>query len=126
MASPQEEVSSAPVIRFKRRKIAHPKRVYAEDDAPTTFEAQALDAGTRSDNAPTPPTETRDEEDSVPNLKDIIRNRKRPRDRLKDVARKAEAPKTELVLIETPREGHYTRRFVAQTGQVVDRDDEQM
>jgi hypothetical protein len=125
MSSVQEE-SSAPAIRFKRRKIAHPKRASTEDDAPTTCVSQEPDAGIRPDNAPTPLIEPRDEEDSVPNLREIIRNRKRPRDRLKDVARKAEAPRTELVPDEAPREGHYTSRFVAQTGQVVDRDDTQM
>ncbi|KAH3953948.1 hypothetical protein HBI56_025400 [Parastagonospora nodorum] len=117
---------TTPAVRFKRRKIAHPKRVYAEDDALTTSESQAPDAGTRTDNAPTPPAEPQDQDNSVPNLRDIIRNRKRPRDRLRDVLRKADTPRTELVPIEAPREGLYTSRFVAQTGQVVDRDDKQM
>jgi hypothetical protein len=123
MDTTQDE-GSVPAIRFKRRKIAHPKRVYAEEDVPTTTESQAPDAGTRSDKPLSPPIQ--DEDDPVPNLKDIIRNRKRPRDRLKDVARKAEAPRTEIVSVEGPREGLYTSRFVAQTGQVVDKDDSQM
>jgi hypothetical protein len=123
MTTPQDE-GSAPAIRFKRRKTAQPKRIYAEEDVPTTTESQAPGAGTRSDKALSPPTQ--DEDRSVPNLKDIIRNRRRPRDRLKDVARKADAPRTELVPVEAPREGLYTSRFVAQTGQVVDKDDTQM
>lgn len=121
-----EDDGTVPVIRFKRRKIAHPKRVHAEDDAAITSESQAPDAGTWADNATTPPAEPQDEDDSVPNLRDIIRNRKRPRDRLRDVARKAEAPRAELVPVEAPREGLCTSRFVAQTGQVVDKDDKQM
>jgi hypothetical protein len=123
MSTAQDE-GSAPAIRFKRRKTAHPKRVYAEEDVSTTTESQAPDAGIRAAKAPSPPLQ--DNEDSVPNLKDIIRNRKRPRDRLKDVARKAEVPRTELVPVEAPREGLYISRFVAQTGQVVDKDDSQM
>lgn len=123
MATTQDE-GSVPAIRFKRRKVAHPKRVYAEEDVPVASECQAPDADARSDNAPPPPI--RDEEDAVPNLRDIIRNRKRPRDRLKDVARQAEAPRTELAPVEATREGLYTSRFIAQTGQFVDKDDKQM
>ena len=118
--------SAVPPIRFKRRKILHSKRIYAQDDAPVTSESQAPDAGTRGDDAPTPPTEPQDEDDSVPNLRDIIRNRKRPHHRLRDAARKAETLRTELLPVEAPREGLYKSRFVAQTGQVMDRDDEQM
>jgi hypothetical protein len=118
---------AAPAIRFKRRKIAHPKRVYAEEEMnPTTSESQAPGAVMQSSEVPTLPAGPRDEDDTVPNLKDIIRNRRRPRDRPKEVARQAEAPKADLVTLEAPREGHFTGRFIAQTGQVVDTDDKQM
>ncbi|KAL5121020.1 hypothetical protein ACEQ8H_001208 [Pleosporales sp. CAS-2024a] len=115
-----------PAVRFKRRNIAHPKRVSTEEETPNTMETQVLDAATPSDIAPIVSTQAGEQQDSVPNLKEIIRNRKRPRDRQKDVARKAEMPSTGIVSNDTPREGHYTGRFVAQTGQVVGRDDKQM
>ena len=118
--------SSEPVVRFKRRKTAHSKRVYTEEEVPTAAGSQAPDARNLSTDAPLAITASQTEEDLVPNLKDILRNRKRPRDRQKDAARKTETPRTELAQVETPREGHYTSRFVAQTGQVVDTDDKQM
>ncbi|KAI4947281.1 hypothetical protein J4E91_006631 [Alternaria rosae] len=124
MSTAQED-EAVPAIRFKRRKIAHPKRVYTEDDAPTVSASNAPVAATPKD-APVSPTEANDEEESVPNLKEILRNRKRPRDRLKETTRKAEPPRTELVQVEASRPDQYTSRFVAQTGQVVDRDDKQM
>ena len=83
------------------------------------------DAATLDDAQP-PPKETNDEEESVPNLKEILRNRKRPRDRLKETVRKVEPSRTDSVQVEAPRPDQYTSRFVAQTGQVVDRDDRQM
>jgi hypothetical protein len=125
MATVPDE-GAAPAIRFKRRKIAHPKRVYADEETPTSSESQAPGAAMQSSEVPALPTGPRDEDDTVPNLKDIIRNRRRPRDRPKEVARKTEAPKADLVTVEAPREGHFTGRFVAQTGQVVDKDDKQM
>jgi hypothetical protein len=121
--APQDE--AAPAIRFKRRKTAHPKRVYTEDDAPAVSASRSPVAATLSD-APYSATEANDEEESAPNLKEILRNRKRPRDRLKETTRKAEPPRTDLVQAEAPRPDQYTSRFVAQTGQVVDRDDKQM
>ena len=120
-----QDSDPAPAIRFKRRKIAHPKRVYTEEDVPTVSDSRTPDATTPVDAA-SPLKDLAEDDDSVPNLKEIIRARKRPRDRLKDVARKAEPPKIELVQVEAPREGLYTSRFVAQTGQVVDRDDKVM
>jgi hypothetical protein len=127
MATMQDD-GSAPAIRFKRRKTAHSKRVYADDDVHTTSESQGPGAATQSRAVLTPPTASRDgdEDDTIPNLRDIIRNRKRPRDRPKDVARNTEAPKAEIDPMEVPREGLFTGRFVAQTGQVVDKDDKQM
>jgi hypothetical protein len=122
MATLQDE-GAAP-IRFKRRKVAHSKRIHTNKDQPTISDNHPRVADSSID-APSPPEQLTDE-DSVPNLRDIIRNRKRPRDRLRDTARNVEAPRTELVVVDTPQEGHYTTRFVAQTGQVVDRDDKQM
>jgi hypothetical protein len=124
MSSIQQD-EATPAIRFKRRKIAHPKRVYAEDDAPTVSASHSPVAATVND-APPLPKEAEEEEESVPNLKEILRNRKRPRDRLKETTRKVEPPRTELVQVDASRPDQYTNRFVAQTGQVVDRDDKQM
>jgi hypothetical protein len=113
-----QDHDTVPAIRFKRRKVAHVKRVHAEEDAPTISESPTPDDA---------PVDTQEEGDSATNLREILRARKRPRDRPKDVARKAEAPETELVPVEeAPRQGLFTSRFVAQTGQVVDRDDKQM
>jgi hypothetical protein len=124
MATVQEE-NSAPSIRFKRRKTTHPKRVQLEDDAPVISTSQTPDAATPND-AHSLPNGINDEEESVPNLKEILRNRKRPRDRLKETARKPEVTRTELAQVDAPRPDQYTSRFVAQTGQVVERDDKQM
>ncbi|KAF1848436.1 uncharacterized protein K460DRAFT_375300 [Cucurbitaria berberidis CBS 394.84] len=124
MAAVQED-DPPPSIRFKRRKIAHPKRVNLDDDVPTISTPQTPGAATPSD-ARSPPQEAHAEEDSVPNLREILRNRKRPRDRLRESARKAEPPRTEVAQVNAPRPDQYTSRFVAQTGQVVERDDKQM
>jgi hypothetical protein len=118
MASLQEE-GPAPTVHFKRRKTTHPKRVYIEEGPPTASD-------TRPNDATSPPPESREEDNAVPNLKDILRNRKRPRNRPKDTARKTEAPRSDMAAVDTPRDTQYTGRFVAQTGQVVDRDDKQM
>jgi hypothetical protein len=124
MSTVQDD-SSAPPVRFKRRKVAHSKRVHVNEDLPTASIAHASGAGPRI-NSPSPLQESLFEDDSIPNLKDIIRNRKRPRDRVKNTMRNVEAPQTELAPLDTPQEGRYISRFVAQTGQVVDRDDKQM
>lgn len=116
-----EDDSAAPSLRFKRRKTTHTKRARIDDDTATTPGDQAINA-VAPHNAP---EAVQDEEESVPNLKEIIRNRKRPRDRLKDVSRKPE-PQTELVQAEAPRPDQYAGRFAAQTGQVVDASDKQM
>jgi hypothetical protein len=125
MADNHDE-SPEPVVRFKRRKGAHPKRVYTEEEARSVTGTEAQDSRNPSNYAALPTAESRIEDDSVPNLKDILRNRKRPRDRLKDAARKSEPSRTELAPLEAPREGLYQSRFIAQTGQIVDTDDKQM
>jgi hypothetical protein len=118
MASMQE-AGLAPTVHFKRRKTAHAKRVYVEKEPPTASDSHP-------DDAASPPSESREEDNAVPNLKDILRNRKRPRNRPKDTARKTEAPRGDMAAADMPRDTQYTGRFVAQTGQVVDRDDKQM
>jgi hypothetical protein len=124
VASMQDE-RSAPTIRFKRRKTTHAKRIQVDEDGAVSASSNAPAAATAVD-AHTLLEEVDDEDESVLKLKEILRNRRRPRDRVKEVARKPEPPKTELVPFETPPQHSYTSRFVAQTGQVVDRDDKQM
>lgn len=125
MATVQDD-SSASAVRFKRRKTTHPKRVAVEEDAPTVVTSQSPDTASLL-HAPSHSTEANNDEESVPNLKEILRNRKRPRDRLKEGVRKVEVPRTDMVhMDDAPRPDQYTGRFVAQTGQVVDRDDKQM
>lgn len=113
---------TAPNVSFKRRKTTHTKRARTDEDAPTRSTDTALDAATTSDA----PRAAQNEKESVPNLKEILRNRKRPRDRVKDTARKPEALQTELQQVDAPRTDKYTSRFVGQTGQVVDSSDAQM
>lgn len=121
MSAPQD-LDPIPTARFKKRKLVHPRRIHNEGDVPTVVAAQTSDTETPI-NSVYPP----EEDNSVSNLKEALRARKRPRDRLKDVARRAEAPKVEAALVEeAPQQGHYSSRFVAQTGQVVDREDNQM
>ncbi|KZM25298.1 uncharacterized protein EKO05_0000607 [Ascochyta rabiei] len=117
-----DDGNAAPSFRFKRRKTTHTKRARTDDEVTVSLDTQSPDAVT----PPIAPEAAQDEDESVPNLKEIIRNRKRPRDRLKDVARRTEAPQTQLVQSEAPRPGQYTSRFIAQTGQVVDSSDKQM
>jgi hypothetical protein len=125
MASVEDD-STVPTFRFKRRKVNHPKRVRIDDDeAPPTLAAQSSHTAAAS-NARLPTNEAKEEDDSTLNLREILRNRKRPRDRLRDVARKTEAPRTELVEADAPGSDRYTSRFVAQTGHVVENDDKQM
>lgn len=120
-----EEGNPAPAIRFKRRKVTHPKRVKVDDDGPAIPTSQPPNAATPED-AHSPPKEAHVEQDDVPNLKEIRRNLTRPRYRQGEPARKAEPSGTELVQVDAPSADAYRGRFVAQTGQVVERDDKQM
>lgn len=124
MSAPQDE-SAVPEVRFKRRKIAHKKRAPTQDEAVTALVSKSPEAES-IDNAPTLLNHDEDDAESVANLQKIIRNRRRPRDRFKESARKPEPRSTEIVPVEVPRADQYTSRFVAQTGQIVDRDDKQM
>ncbi|KAK7179493.1 hypothetical protein DPSP01_002602 [Paraphaeosphaeria sporulosa] len=115
-----------PAIKFKRRKTTHTKRARVETDDVTTL------AVPRSPDAvPTVTVSPALEEDGTSlALKEILRNRKRPRDRLREAAARAELTKTQTVVLreqdaDAPRHG-YTSRFVPQTGQVIDTDDQQI
>jgi hypothetical protein len=113
-----------PAIKFKRRKTTHTKRTRLETEAePTVAASQSPDAV--AEDATTPALEG---DGTSLALKEILRNRKRPRDRLREAAARAELTKTQAIVLhdhDAPKQG-YTSRFVPQTGQVVDRDDEQM
>lgn len=121
-----DDHDTEPAIKFKRRKTTHTKRARLETDDETTLAAPpSPDAVPR--NAPTPAL---GEDGTSLTLKEILRSRKRPRDRLREAAARAELTKTQAVVLrehdaDAPRQG-YTSRFVPQTGQVVDRDDQQM
>ncbi|KAI8938928.1 hypothetical protein NX059_004783 [Plenodomus lindquistii] len=116
-----------PRVHFKRRKATHEKRTYGDNEVATAAAPPSPKVTTTSD-APAPaPSHAADDEAPMANLKDILRNRKRPRDRLREAARKAEPrPLAELAQVDAPRPDQYTSRFVAQTGQVVDDDDRHM
>ncbi|KAL1643810.1 hypothetical protein SLS61_009126 [Didymella pomorum] len=116
-----EGESAAPSFHFKRRKTTQTKRARIDEDTTTKPSSQPLDIATPHDA----PEAVQDEEESVPNLKEIIRNRKKPKDRLRDVPRKLEQ-EADLVQNEGPRSDQYAGRFAAQTGQVVDASDKQM
>lgn len=124
MTTPEDRGAATNNLRFKRRKTTHTKRARINDEGPATNNNEALDA-TSVQNAPEP---VQDEEDSVPNLKEILRNRKRPRDRPKDATRRPEVSHMdpEHGQVDAPKQDRYTSRFVAQTGQVVDSSDAQM
>jgi hypothetical protein len=147
---------ATPAFRFKRRKIAHPRKTPTNIDDALEAADSPLPAASLSPittdtiDAPVPGVPSisgnkEGEESSTPNLRDIIRQRKRPQDRLREAARRAEERKAELakgalVHIGAPhahvKDGHegeaesavsrYSNRFVAQTGQVVDQEDEGM
>lgn len=122
MMTTNEDDNAVPSVRFKRRKTTHTKRPRVEDDTTPVPPTQSPDAATPIDA----PEAAQKEEESAPNLKEILRNRKRPRDRLKHVSRKPEVAHNELVQAEAPRADKYSSRFIAQTGQVVDSGDAQM
>jgi hypothetical protein len=117
---------TAPAFRFKRRKLAHPRRSVFDD----TAEPAPVSTAATSADAPAalsmPQISAEEPGDGVPNLKEIIRNRKRPQHRMREVARKAEQRPDALVPVDAPKPDLYRGKFVAQTGQVVDQDDKQM
>lgn len=116
-----EDDTVAPNFRFKRRKTTHTKRARTEAHVATAPSNVSLGASAPHDA----PEAVQDEEESVVNLREIIRSRKRHKDRLKDVSRKPE-PQTELAQVEALSSDQYAGRFAAQTGQAVDTSDKQM
>ncbi|PVI02195.1 hypothetical protein DM02DRAFT_653822 [Periconia macrospinosa] len=127
--------TSEQTLRFKRRKTTHARRVVHQNDTPipppSTSDAPPNTAADPFDRTITPPRgalqDVEDDGEGAPNLKEILRNRKRPRDRLKEVARKMDMTRSQaLVPVEAPKQDVYGNRFVAQTGQIVDVDDQQM
>lgn len=119
-----EDHTAEPAVRFKRRKTTHTKRAPLEiEDEPTAAAPQSTDAELNETNKPAP-----EEDETSLTLKEILRNRKKPRDRLREAAARAEITKAQALVLreqDAPKQG-YTNRFVPQTGQVVDRDDQQM
>ena len=114
--------------RFKRRKTTHTKRVRADDSSAIAPSENTSDAPAATSDAPQP---AQHEEEDAPNLKDILRSRKRVRDfRGREVGPRRETGASEaakadgdaLGLLGSDREG----RFVRQTGQVVDTGDREM
>ncbi|KAF2743825.1 hypothetical protein M011DRAFT_480362 [Sporormia fimetaria CBS 119925] len=103
--------SSGPTVRFKRRKLAHPRRVPTSENA-------------HSPNA-TSELPIEQEDDPVVDIKSIVRQRRRRNPQIPDIPREQQAMAVELHKPEEP-EASYSSRFVAQTGQIIDRDDAQM
>lgn len=134
-----KEDDAAPAFRFKRRKTTHVRKIQLSSN---NVPAQSLNTPVAVDSqtsALTPTIHTypddlqtyvEGDDDATPNLKEILRQRKRPQDRTREVARKAAERKiavTSIQQYDEPAPGDkYSGRFVAQTGQVVDKDDEQM
>jgi hypothetical protein len=120
------DTTTDPAFRFKRRKVAHAKRAPLQHEPTTPVLESPQDVS--SPIHATPPLQTPGEDDeSTLNLREILRNRKRPRDRVREAARKSETNQTrELVIVDAPKQDSYASRFIAQTGQVVDKDDQQM
>ncbi|KAH7115321.1 hypothetical protein B0J11DRAFT_561860 [Dendryphion nanum] len=131
MADIAENDETAPTFRFKRRKIAYPRARLESDASPAPVPAEAslqVPSPLITDTASTTSPHDDTEED-VPNLKDILKNRKKPRHRFQEtILRKPEVKSDALVHVgEAPLAQHkYSDRFVAQTGQVVGTDDRQM
>ncbi|KAL1595267.1 hypothetical protein SLS60_009957 [Paraconiothyrium brasiliense] len=113
-----------PTVKFKRRKTTHTKRPRLDtEDEPTAAALKSPDAVPDDTSIP-----ALEEDETSVSLKEILRNRKRPRDRLREVAARAELTKAQALVLreqDAPKQG-YTNRFVPQTGQVVDRDDQQI
>lgn len=116
-----------PTLRFKRRKVSHAKRAPLDEGIISSAHLapdHATGNGTLIADAP---LSTPIEEDTTSNLRKALRNRVRPRDRIREGARKPELSQAQaLVAADAPRQDLYGSRFVAQTGQVVDKDDKQM
>lgn len=120
-----DDNNSEPTFRFKRRKIGHPRRAQLDNDSPGASTPESPTTSTPVDAGSV--RATHEDDEVAPNLKEILRNRRRPRDRLREAARKVEITKSQaLVQVDAPKQDVYSNRFVAQTGQVIDQDDKQM
>jgi hypothetical protein len=122
------DTPAEPALRFKRRKIAHAKRAPL-NQVTASLERSAPEDATANEtaNGDAPLFAPIEDEDATPNLREVLRNRIRPRDRIHKAARKPEPAHTHaLVVADVPKQDLYGSRFVAQTGQVVDKDDKQM
>jgi hypothetical protein len=120
-----DDTAIEPAVKFKRRKTTHAKRPRVGVDSQDAVAAP---------QSPSTITDARDEalvlsdDDTSLTVKEILRNRKRPRDRLREAAARAEVTKAQALVRreqDAPKQG-YEQRFVPQTGQVVDREDQQM
>ena len=120
-----DDTAIEPAVKFKRRKTTHAKRPRVGVDSQDAVAAP---------QSPSTITDARDEalvlsdDYTSLTLKEILRNRKRPRDRLREAAARAEVTKAQALVRreqDAPKQG-YEQRFVPQTGQVVDREDQQM
>jgi hypothetical protein len=126
MSTLQDE-DPAPSIRFKRRKVTHQKRNQLSEPSSPDREPASTITGLEQDVELAQQRQSQDDADeSVPNLKVIMRNRARPRHRLQQPVQQTEMRSNELVPVEAAAHDQYSSRFVAQTGQIVDRDDRQM
>ncbi|KAF1949271.1 hypothetical protein CC80DRAFT_555479 [Byssothecium circinans] len=95
-------MSTKEALRFKRRKTTLAKRLPSASVSESHDVAEYTDA-----------------------LKDVLRNRKRPRPR--DEGPKAETAGLQApVSADRPKQSAYESRFVAQTGEVIHRNDQQM
>jgi hypothetical protein len=131
-----EDGGNEPAFRFKRRKIVHQRRTRLNEDpdeSSTSIASPAPTASVPADVQGSPVTpelhvNPEDADEIVPNLKEILRARKRPRDRLREATRKVETTKSVALIpaADAPKPDQYSTRFIAQTGQVVDQDDRQM
>lgn len=125
MAAPQDNDSSQ-VVRFKKRKLTHP-RVRADNDhilSPTTVPASNAST-VEPVQAPTVPASDGNE-DGI-DFQAILKARKRLQGRRKEAARNADLKRsTAVVPVEAPNTDQYGGRFVNQTGQVLDKEDKEL
>ena len=121
-----DDTAIDPAVKFKRRKTTHAKRVRYEVDS---HDAVAAPQSPRTIAVAGDEAQVLSDDDTSLTLKEILRNRKRPRDRLREAAARAEVTKAQQALVrreqDAPKQG-YEQRFVPQTGQVVDKEEQQM
>ena len=95
-SSMQSDSAVTVVIRFKRRKLLHPKRAPIPDsDAPSQSASPPIVPSSAEEASAQILSGIRDYADAAPNLREILRARKRTQDRMRDAARKAAERKNE-------------------------------